>query len=178
MIVFEEQVERLVNVMPPLVDANSISHKICYDWGTVDVLNKFLLQATTETPYPLIWLVPSKDTNDLREPSVTRRARLIFATLSYNSDQFNRFQYQNDFKEILQPTVNNFLKALSQSGISRYDDTSFETERIPNYSVLYREDSEDKSKTAQIAVWNAIVLDATITFSGVSSCLKTIYFND
>jgi hypothetical protein len=177
MIVFEEQVERLVNVLPQSVDANNISRPIKYDWGTIEVLNKYLLMATQQTPYPLIWLVPSKDTNDLREPSVSRKARFIFATLSYNPDEFNRYQYQYDFKETLQPIVDNFLIALSKSGISRYDDTNFETERVPNYSVLYKEDNDDKSKTNQIAVWNAIILDVMVTFSG-GNCLKQIFYND
>jgi hypothetical protein len=177
MIVFEEQAERLVNILPQSVDDNGTARNIKFDWGTIEVLNKFLVKANQETPYPLIWLVPSKDTNDLREPSVTRRARFIFATLSYSPDEFNRYQYQYDFAKILQPIVDNFLIALTRSGISRFDDKDFETERVPNYSVLYKEDSEDKSKTAQIAVWNAIVLDATITFSGISSCLNEFNFN-
>lgn len=178
MIVFEEQLERIVNVLPPLVDDKGNTFPVIYDWGTVEVLNKFLALPTNQSKYPLIWLATAKDKNNLREPNVSRRARIVIATRSLNSDEFNRFQYQNDFKLILQPILDNLLYALSNSGISRYDDTDFETERVPNYSVTYREDKENKTKTNQIDIWNAITLDATITFSGTSDCLKQIFYNN
>jgi hypothetical protein len=178
MIVFEEQLERIINVLPDLVDDADLSFKINYDWGTIETLNKFLLLPTNQSKYPLVWLATGTDENDLREPSVTRRARIIIATRSVSPDELNRYQYQNDYKVILQPILDNLLYALNNSGISRYDDTDFQTSRVPNYSVQFREDKEDKTKTGQIDIWNAITLDATITFSGVSSCLKTIFYND
>ncbi len=178
MIVFEEALEAIVDTLPPLVDANGTSFPIIFDWGTIEVLNKFLLLPTNQSKYPLIWLSSAKDKNDNREPSVTRRARIIIATRSLNSDEFNRYQYRNDFKEILQPILDNLLFALNVSGISRYDDRDFETERVPNYSVTYRENSEDKTKSNQIDIWNAITLDATITFTNNGACIQQIFYNN
>ena len=175
MIVFEERLEEIVNVLPPVLDELEQSRPIKYDWGTVETLNKFLLLAGNRA-YPLIWGLTGNDVNDLRQDTVTRKARLIIATQSYHVDQFNRFQYKNDFKNVLQPILDNLLFAFTQSGICRYDDTTVQTSRHPNYSVVYREDKDDKTKTHQIGIWNAIAVDVELTFTG--DCLKTIYFNN
>ena len=173
MIVFETAIDAIVNVLPKSVDANGTERFIQFGWGTIEELNKYLLLPSNRSKYPLIWLATGKDTNDLREPSVTRRARLIFATRSTNSSELNRYQFRNDFDVILQPVLDNFLYALTHSGISRFNDKDFETERLPNYSVEFK----DESKTKQIAIWNAITLDASITINGLPSCLKQIFFN-
>lgn len=177
MIVFETAIDAIVNVLPPSVDAKNVSRSIQFGWGTIEELNKYLLLPSNRSKYPLIWLTAGKDVNDLREPSVTRRARLIFATRSTNSSELNRYQFRNDFDVILQPVLDNFLYALTHSGISRFNDKDFETERLPNYSVVYKQDLEDKTKSSQIAIWNAITLDASITINGLPSCLKQIFFN-
>ncbi len=170
MIVFEEQLARLVDVLPPFIGADLVEFPINYNWGTIETLNKYLSLSIEKTPYPLIWLANGKDTHDLREPSVTRNARIIIATRSLNVDELNPYQYQNDFKVILQPVLDNLLLALKLSGISRYNDVDLEIERVPNYAI--------NEITNQIDVWNAIVLDAEITFSGVSTCVKEINFNN
>ena len=79
MIVFEEKLRELVALMPNNVNANG-SFDIRYDWGTIDVLNKFLVLKESVSKYPLIWLVTSKDTDDLLRNRVTRNARFVIAT--------------------------------------------------------------------------------------------------
>jgi len=177
MIVFEEQLERIVNILPSITDATSVVFPMNYNWGTIEVLNKFLLLPSEQSKYPLIWLVTGSDRNDKREPSVTRKSRIIIATRSLNVNELNPFQYQNDFKVILQPIADNLLKALQLSGISRYDDRDFTSERVPNYSVTYRENQDDKTKTNQIDIWNAIVLDIDLTFYNITNCIQTNIFN-
>ena len=176
MIVFEEQLGRIIELLPSITDAKSNVFPMNYNWGTIEVLNKYLLLPTNESKYPLIWLSTGSDENDLREPSVTRKARIIIATRSLNESELNPFQYQNDFSVILQPIVDNLLIGLSLSGISRYDDSNFNSERVPNYSVTYRKDLEDKTKASQIDIWNAIVLDLNITFFNTSNCVRENIF--
>lgn len=172
MIVFETAIDAIVNVLPKSVDAKGTERFIQFGWGTIEELNKYLLLPSNRSKYPLIWLATGKDTNDLREPSVTRRARLIFATRSTNSSELNRYQFRNDFDVILQPVLDNFLYALTHSGISRFNDKDFETERLPNYS----DGTILESQTKQIAVWNAITLDAEITINRSIECLNNITF--
>jgi len=150
MIVFEEKIRELVALMPQWDG----THTIRYDWGTIDVLNKFLILKDNQSKYPLIWLVTSKDTEDLLRNTVTRQARFIIATRSNDVDGFNAKQYQTDYLNILLPVYNDFITVLNRSGISKIIDTTIEKELKPNYSL-----TKDKGL---ITIWNAIVLDATI----------------
>ena len=43
MIVFEEKMREIIGLMPCITDANNNKFDVRYDWGTIDVLNKFLL---------------------------------------------------------------------------------------------------------------------------------------
>ena len=168
MIVFEDQLARIVEVLPtPII--NEIEKPIFFNWGTETVLANYLTLAG-EDAFPLIWLEENEDNNDLREPNVKRNSRIIILYQSQVPSEFNPYQHEYDYKIILQPILDNLLKALSQSGISRYGDNNFRTQRVKNYSMK----EIDKSL---VYVCNAIILNAEITFSGVSSCIKENIFN-
>ena len=171
MIIFEDQLARIVQVLPPLTNG-AITQKINFGWGTEEVLTKYLTMAG-KLSFPLIWLAEGEDTNDLREPSVKRNARIIILYESQAPSEFNAYQHEYDYNVILQPILDNLLIALTQSGISRYDNTTFKTRRVKNYSM--RENESD----SLVFICNAIVLNSDITFSGVSSCINTnIDFNN
>lgn len=170
MIVFEEQLGRLVEVLPSITDANSNLYTINYNWGTEEILNQYL-KLNGKLSFPLIWLETGEDTNDLREENVKRQANIIILNESQAPQEFNPYQYQYDFSLVLQPIANNLIQALEQSGISRFDDRNIRTKRVTKYSMR----ENDKSL---IFICNAIVINAEITFSNVSSCLQTIKFNN
>lgn len=176
MIVFEEQLGRLVDALPNFVDANADSYKVKYGWGDINELNKYMFVNTGQI-YPLVWLTNSQDNHNLREPNVKRNARIIIATRSLNQDELSPFQYSNDFEVILQPTLDNFIIALKQSGISILNLTTVKTERVINYGVEYRKEYQTQGETNTLDVWNAIIVDAEITFSSTTTCLNNINFN-
>lgn len=159
MIVFEEKLRELVALMPEWEN----THPIRYDWGTIDVLNKFLILKESVSKYPLIWLVTSKDTDDLLRNRVTRNARFVIATRSNDVDGFNAQQYQTDYISILLPVYNDFVTLLNSSGISKIVGSTIDKELKPNYSV------NDNGK-GLITIWNAIVLDLEIEL--ISGCVK------
>lgn len=159
MIVFEEKIRELVSLMPEWEN----THPIRYDWGTIDVLNKFLILKESVSKYPLIWLVTSKDTDDLLRNRVTRNARFVIATRSNDTDGFNAQQYQTDYLKVLIPVYNDFLTLLNSSGISKIVNSSIDKELKPNYSV------NDNGK-GLITVWNAIVLDLEVEL--ITGCIK------
>ena len=169
MIVFENELARLVEVLPPIVDANSNSFAINYNWGTAEVLAEYLT-LNGKLSFPLIWLEVGEDTNDLREPSVKRNANIIILSETQAPSEFNPYQYQYDFNVVLQPIADNLIIALENSGISRIDTTNIKTKRITKYAMR----EVDKSL---VFICNAIVINADITFSGLSSCLNQIQFN-
>lgn len=159
MIVFEEKVRELISLMPQWNE----THEIRYDWGTIDVLNKFLLLKESVSKYPLIWLVTSKDTDDLLRNRVTRNARFVIATRSNDVDGFNAQQYQTDYKEVLIPVYNDFIKLLNSSGITKIIGSTIDKELKPNFSL------NDNGK-GLITVWNAIVLDLEVEI--IDGCIK------
>jgi len=159
MIVFEEKLRELVALMPQWND----THTVRYDWGTIDVLNKFLLLKENVSKYPLIWLVTSKDTDDLLRNRVTRNARFVIATRSNDVDGFNSQQYQTDYKEVLIPVYNDFITLLNSSGISKIVGSTIDKELKPNFSL------NDNGK-GLITIWNAIVLDLEVEIT--DGCIK------
>jgi hypothetical protein len=170
MIIFEDQLARIIEVLPPLT-SGGLTQQINFGWGTKEVLTQYLTQKG-KLSFPLIWLEEGADVNDLREPSVKRNARINIIYESQAPAEFNPYQHEYDFKLILQPILDNLLLALQQSGISRYSDGNFTTQRVKKFSMR-----EEINKNL-VFICNAIVLDAEITFSGVSSCLQTIKFNN
>jgi hypothetical protein len=170
MIIFEDQLARIIEVLPPLTSGN-LTQQINFGWGTKEVLTQYLTQKG-KLSFPLIWLEEGADVNDLREPSVKRNARINIIYESQAPAEFNPYQHEYDFKLILQPILDNLLLALQQSGISRYSDGNFTTQRVKKFSMR-----EEINKNL-VFICNAIVLDAEITFSGISSCLQTIQFNN
>ena len=159
MIVFEEKLRELVALMPQWND----THTVRYDWGTIDVLNKFLVLKESVSKYPLIWLVTSKDTDDLLRNRVTRNARFVIATRSNDVDGFNSQQYQTDYKEVLIPIYNDFITLLESSGITKIVGSTIDKELKPNFSL------NDNGK-GLITIWNAIVLDLEVEIT--DGCIK------
>lgn len=171
MIIFETELERLIDVLPQITDANSNTFSINFDYGSPEVLAKYL-SLKGKLSFPLIWSEIQEDTNNLREPSVTRNnARIIIMNETQAPDEFNPYQYKYDFDLILQPIADNLLIALENSGISRINTQNIRTQRIPNYSMREIEKS-------LVYICNAIVITADITFTGLTSCLNQIQFNN
>ena len=154
MIAFEEKIRELIYLLPPFINENG-SFPIRYDWGTQDVLNKFLILKENISVYPLVWLVTGKDTHDYISNTITRKARFVIATQSLNKEDFNEFQYQNDYSKIIIPVYQNFITLLERSGITTIINQSIDFELKPNYSV------NDNCK-GLITTWNALVVDIEI----------------
>jgi len=154
MIVFEEKLRELVALLPQW----NRTHDVRYDWGTIDVLNKFLVLKESKSKYPLIWLVTSKDTDDLLRNRVTRNARFVIATRSNDVDSFNAKQYQTDYKEILIPVYNNFITLLNSSGISKIVGSTIDKEYPLNLAV----DSANATPSATLAAALTVVSSQSI----------------
>jgi hypothetical protein len=171
MIVFEEQLGRLVEILPPFTDANNSDFTIKYGWGDINELNKYMFVNSNQV-YPLIWLSAGEDNHNLREPNVKRNATIVIATKSLMQDELNPFQYENDFKVILQPILDNLIIALQRSGISILNEATVKTNRVVNYGVDFRIANEIKT----LDIWNAIVFDAEITFTSTTTCINNFNF--
>jgi len=167
MIVFEDQLARIVEVLPN-VTVGEQTATVNFNWGTETVLANYLT-LNGKLSFPLIWLVEGQDTNDLREPSVSRNARIVILHESQAPSEFNPYQHEYDYKLILQPIADNLINALTNSGISRIDDKTIRTQRVKNYSMR----EVDKSL---VYICNAIIIESDVIFSGISSCIQEIQF--
>lgn len=157
MIVFEEKLGEVMDLLPSIIDANGNSFKPFFNWGTQDVLNKYLTLPKNQGSYPLIWLVDGVDEGKTNNTSIIRDTRLILAMHSDKQDYFNPDIYQTDYKVILNPLLENVIKALEKSGVSEIQELKYKIEKHPNYSVTTQ---GEKSKT--VDVWNAILFDCKI----------------
>lgn len=169
MIVFETRLGELIELLPPYVNTvTETVFPIKYGWGTQDELNKYLSLPRAESPYPLVWLNVGIDKDNLNEPRVQRRARILIATNSDKQSEMNPFVYQTDYKEILVPVAQNLIKALQQSGISQIINNEIDREFLPNFSI--------RENNGQVDVWNVLMIEAEIAFIG-QECINRIYFN-
>ena len=168
MITFEESLGKLIQLLPN-VTIGSTDYTIKYNWGTQELLNKYLI-TNKENAYPLIWLIVGRDSNDIYNKNITRNARILIVTRSMNKEEFNEFQFQTYYKEILYPIQMNLIKVLRRSGISTIIDDVYNSEYKPNYSF-----NDDNGKLVDI--WNAIELNLEISFVTDYQCrLKQVKF--
>jgi hypothetical protein len=168
MITSEETLGRLVDLLPPLTDANDNDFKVHYNWGSQEVLNKYL-KMYKDAVYPLVWLINSNNTENEQTKRINRNARIVIATKSFAVNEFNPYQYENDFLKVLNPVKKNLIKAIRSSGITQLNNEDYNYSFIPNYSF------EDNEGTL-IDVWNAIVIDLDIEFRTDYTCINTIKF--
>lgn len=168
MITFEESLGKLVKLLPD-VRIGATDYSIKYNWGTQEVLNKYLI-TNKENSYPLIWLIVGRDSNDIYNKNISRNARIVIATRSMNKEEFNEFQFQTYYKEILHPIQINLIKVLRRSGISKIIDDVYNSEYKPNYSFRDEEG-------VLVDIWNAIELNLEIYFVTDYQCrLKQVKF--
>ncbi|QHB38887.1 hypothetical protein HWC92_gp59 [Flavobacterium phage vB_FspS_morran9-1] len=168
MITFEESLGKIVQLLPDVtIGANDYSIK--YNWGTQELLNKYLI-LNKENSYPLVWLVVGRDSNDINNKSISRNARIVIATRSMNKEEFNEFQFQTYYKEILYPVQMNLIKALRMSGISKIVNEVYNSEYKPNYSF-------ENSEGGLVDTWNAIELTIEVSFDTDYPCrIKQVKF--
>lgn len=169
MIVFETGLASIFDQLPS-IELNGNTFKPRFNWGTQDVLNKFIALPENVSKYPLIWLVNGVDNQSTQNNKVTRNnTRLVIAKNSDAPNEFNDFQFQTDYDLVLNPLLENIIKSLERSGISKIIDYEYTVRRRPNYS-----DVTNENKT--LPIWNAIVFEASIELKG-DRCLKNIKFN-
>ena len=74
MITFEESLGKLVQLLPN-VTIGATDYTIKYNWGTQELLNKYLI-TNKENAYPLIWLIVGRDSNDIYNKNI--RFRIVY----------------------------------------------------------------------------------------------------
>jgi len=170
MIVTETILRSIFAQLPPYTDINGNNFEIRYEWGDQSDLLLFL-KTIKGNKYPLVWLVNGDQTPDRYAHTLNRRCRLILAKDSKHVENRNPIVWDTEFKNCLNPLLENVYKALERSGVTMI--LSIENERREaNYT------EEDQIKAVDF--WNVIILDITLQFTeksdGTAQCINTIKF--
>lgn len=176
MIAFEEKIREIVEQLPnhtePKQPTGFTVWPIRYDWGTYEVLTKFLVLKENASKYPLIWLIndPLNDvTNEDWQGNIAnRKARFILATRSTKPDEFNEYQWENDFTKVLVPVYDNFILGLKRSGNFSIVSELQAIGKAPNFSIT-------KNK-GLITVWNAVTFTLDLRLDNRKCLNKNIKF--
>ena len=165
----EDILRELFEQLPDVKDSNDNLFKVKFNWGNQDDLNLFLSQFKSTTKYPLIWLVDGEDNIDLYSTEINRKARLIIAKQSIHQTNTNPIVWDSEFRDVLNPLLENVLKCLNESGKTMIKNGIHKIKRDANYS--------DKSAiSATIDPWNIIILDFDLVIF-TYQCFHTIKFN-
>ena len=163
MIVVEEHLKNIFDQLPLIK-----GFKPKFNWGSQDTLNLYLSQLKQTNKYPLIWLVESPDNIGMYSKTIEKSVKLIIAKQSVHTTNTNPIIWETEFKEVLNPLLDNVIKALERSTITEIKDSKYKIQRITNYS-------EDNGKNAKtIDNWNVIILELDVYFK--ENCLKQIKF--
>lgn len=173
MIVFEEKIREIIDLLPnhtePKQPTGFTVWPVRYDWGTYEVLTKFLLLKENQSKYPLLWLIVEPTSEDWQGNRAGRKARFVLATRSNNPDGFNEFQYKNDYSKVLIPVYDNLITAFKRSGNFSIKSELRTYNLEPNFSIK-------KNGKGLIAIWNAITFTIDLEVDGRKCLNKNIKF--
>lgn len=164
----EDVLRELFTQLPPALDSNDNPFEVKFNWGNQDDLNLYLSQFKTTTKYPLIWLVDGDEEIDIYSTEINRKTRLIIAKQSVHQTNTNPIVWDSEFKNTLNPLLENVLKCLNQSGKTMIKGGKHKVRRDANYS------NKDQIG-ATIDPWNVIILDFDLVIFPYS-CIGEIKF--
>lgn len=148
MIIFEDVIQEVVGQMPDILGFQPNFHG-----GNKGELNRYL--KLKEQPYPLIWLIPGRETHSIRgRDKMAMECRFVFATRELEHSQLNDYRWRNSFDKVLIPLFERFVE-----GIQKYNRTMFTSRDI---SVIKRPNYSEADKHKTIDLWDAIQIDCTI----------------
>lgn len=164
MIVIEDRLTELFSLIPE-IQINSInSKKPVFSWGEKEELNRWI-ELYDSSLYPLIWLLPSKDTHNLQSNLVEKNVSLIIATLETRDELLNPQRYKGSFQSVLNPLTDYVLQALENSSITRLVNPS-------NVDILKKPNYSDREENGTIDKWDAVRIDCEVEFN--NNCLRNI----
>lgn len=169
----ENRCAELVALLPKAKLYSDEKLEVNFSWGNEYDLTKYLnFNRHVPEKTPLIWLVQSKETEDLNLISVTKKCRFIIADIVrkaiVDENAINTEIWEKHFEKTLIPIKENFVKTLQRSGVTRIIDEKIDIEKEANFGSNQKAEATD--------LWNVIVLEATLTYDLTNKCINKIYF--
>lgn len=170
MINIEERLIELFETLPA-IKYNGKDYNVSLEVGNDKDLNRFLNSKQKENGvniYPLVW-VQTPIRSDLNNLFSEAPIRLVIATLT-NDNLSNKQRIKTTFKDVLNPTFQNVLTALKQSGFTQIIRDEYIRTNFFNYGTI------DNTKHVTTDIWDAILLETNIRID--SNCLKNIIYGN
>ena len=161
-IVIQDVMETLVSRLPDFKIREGVFIPASFGFGDEVEINRTILD-TEGKIYPLIWLLPGSNDNNVRSNVATRDLIIIVATIETAVDKFNKQRLKDSFKQTLFPIRDYLVHVLSNSGATTLKDENVRTYERPRYI--------DKSEDKIIDNWDAIRIECTVEFKR-DKCIK------
>ncbi|QQV90639.1 structural protein [Polaribacter phage Freya_1] len=177
MIIVEELFKQIFDTLP-IMDIGGKSLKPKFDFGTKEDLLIFINDYADNkiTPYPLLWLeTPITKTGKEKcfESKVEIDFKLIIATIT-TANKTNLERIDITFKSTLIPLYENVIKAIRQSGRTKFINEN-NNQRTDYYNYGLKELSTEKDSLTSTAIWDAIKLDCKLQLIDSNCEIKIIY---
>ena len=169
MIVVEHKLVELFNQIPEVyISGTNVSKTPTFGWGNKEELEKFIKGFKSDL-YPLIWLLITPETHNIRNNTVSKNCVFILASLELNTERYNAERFVNNYAETLNPLTEYVLHALDTSSITTVTDlNNIKVLKEPNYSETENDGVIDK--------WDAVRLEIDVEFN--NNCLKQIKWQE
>lgn len=170
MIIFEDEIAKIVDIIPSIFNIYDESIQPRFNWGTQDVLNKFIVVPENESKYPLVWLVDGgEETHTVANKRSQRDVKFVILKNSESPNDFNQFIYNTEFDKVLNPVAQNLITAFDQLAHTKIVNDTYKIRRYTNYS-------ETVNKTKTLDIVNAITLELTLELRSDRCTAKQIKF--
>ena len=169
MIIVEHKLRDVFNTIPEvLLNGSNTTVKPFFSWGDKKALDKYI-KGYQSNCYPLIWLLPSEESEDRRNNKITRKCVFILATLEVNVELYNAERFVNSYDNTLNPLSEYIKKSLDLSATTTILNVdSIKQFKQPNYS--------DEGDNGTIDLWDAIRLEIEIEFN--DNCFRQIRWEE
>jgi len=157
--------ERLAELFATL--QTSQGNKVYFGEGTEKHLNKWLKGYLKEgkAPYPLIWMLPSDETENELTGYVEKDTQFILCTRNENVNMYNPERLATSFANVLIPLYDSMLHSFKVGGIVSYDQEELTRSFHPNYS---KNDNGEQHGT--IDIWDALKIRVDLKIYGINEC--------
>lgn len=162
MIIVQQRLSELFDTLP---DLNG--NKVYFGEGTEKHLNKWLAGyfKSGVAPYPLIWMLPSEETENELTGYVEKRCEFILCTRNTDVEMLNPHRLATSFTNVLIPLYDAMIRSFKVGGIVSFDPEEITRSFHPNYSK-----NDNGEKNAVIDIWDALKIRLDLKIYGINQC--------
>ena len=161
-IVVQDVLQNLIDKLPEFKVNDTETKLVSFGFGDESEISRTIKESSS-TIYPLVWLLPSKNDNDVFSNIVSRDLNIIVATIENRKELFNKQRLEDSFKKTLFPVRDYLVHVLRNSGATKLKGVNVATYEYPGYIK--------NDESISIDNWDAIRIECTVDFKR-DKCIK------